>query len=96
MNNICLKTENPNKYLSVYLLDKDWIATLTDKGLRLLNNTTNQLYDVLDITTDNAEVFLTEENSPLNWAPRMYYYYPKTDLWEFIPPIEEPVMAISE
>ena len=96
MKNICLKTEDPGKYLSVYLLDEDWLVVLTIQGLQISNNTKNQLYDVLDITTDNAEVFLTKENTPLDWASRTYYYYPETDLWELIPSIEEPVIIEVE
>ena len=96
MKNICLKTEDPGKYLSVYLLDEDWFAVLTSKGLLLTNDTTNQIYDVLDITEDNADVFLVTQNSPLDWASRTYYYYPEVDVWEYIPAVEEPAIDITE
>ena len=96
MKTICLQTEFTDKYFSTHLFDDDWDVAINASGTTIQNKKTNENAFILDIYSSNAILIDLKTKAPDNWAPRAYYYYPETDLWEFIPPIEEPVIVLTE
>ena len=96
MKTICLQTEFINKYLSTHLFDDNWDVAINTNGTTIQNIKTNENVFILDIYSGNAVLVDLKTEAPDDWVPRAYYYYPETDLWEFIPPIEEPVIVTVE
>ena len=91
MKTICLQTELVDKYLSTHLFDDDddWDVAINVSGTTIQNKKTNENVFILDLYSGNAVLVDLKTKAPEDWASRTYYYYPKTDLWEFIPPFVE-------
>jgi hypothetical protein len=96
MKTLCLKTEDALKYLSVHLLDDAWVIDITPTGTGLKNTQTKEAIFIVDLNENNTVLYTNLSNTPINWTPRDFYYYPETNLWEFIPPIEEPIFITVE